>query len=98
VTVPVPLAVRSVADILDPGDIVDLVSVTEDGRAQVVASRVRVVEQPGSGAGGFTPAEALLLVSVPAGDALDLAAATARGGITVLIHGSTPTTALDSQA
>lgn len=95
VTVPVPLAVRAVADVLAPGDIVDLVSIADDGSARVVAARARVVEQPDAG-GGFTPTTALLLVAVPESSALDLATATAQGAMTVLIHGSTSVSPLDS--
>lgn len=95
VTVPVPLAVRAVADVLEPGDIVDLVSVSDDGRAHVVAARARVVGQPG-GAGGFTPTDALLLVAVPEETALALATATARSAVTVIIHGFGPGSAVDS--
>jgi hypothetical protein len=91
VTVPVPLAVRAVASILEPGDIVDLVSVADDGRARVVATRARVVDQPESGV-GFTPTEALLLVAVPEATALSLATAAAHGAMTVIIHSSPAST------
>ena len=89
VTVPVPLAVRAVADALAPGAIVDLVSVTGDGRASIVAARARVVGQPVGGS-GFAPTDALLLVAVPESQALAVATATAQGAMTVLIHGTPP--------
>ncbi len=94
---PVPLAVGPVVDLLQPGDIVDLVSVTDEGRAHVVAARARVVGQPDS-AGGFAPTDALLLVAVPEESALALATATARSALTVIIHGSGRGATVDSPA
>lgn len=95
VTVPVPLAVS--AGILQPGDVIDLVSVDDDGRARVVAPRARVVGQPAS-VGGFGSTDPLLLVAVPEAVALALASATARDALTVLIRGNAAASSLDSPA
>lgn len=83
VTVPVPIALRSVIDLLEPGDIVDLLSVTPEGGTDVVVERARVVDAP---SGGLSSSGGVLLVAVPESDAIDLAGAGARGSLSVLIR------------
>lgn len=83
VTVPVPIALRSVVDLLNPGDVVDLVAVTPEGSTDVVVERVRVVDAP---SGGLSSSGGVLLVAVPESDAVDLAAAGAKGDLSVLIR------------
>lgn len=83
VTVPVPIGLRAVIDLLQPGDIVDLVAVTAEGSTDVVAQRARVIDAPPSGLAGSV---GVLLVAVHESDAVDLAGAGARGSLSVLIH------------
>lgn len=83
VTVPVPIALRSVIDLLEPGDVVDLLAVTPEGAADVVAERARVVDAP---AGGLSSSSSVLLVAVPESDAIALAGAGALGSLSVLIR------------
>jgi hypothetical protein len=83
VTVPVPIALRSVVDLLQPGDVVDLVAVTPEGGTDVVVERVRVVDAP---SGGLSSAGGVLLVAVPESDAVALAGAGAQGSLSVLIR------------
>lgn len=83
VTVPVPIALRSVIDLLEPGDVVDLLAVTPEGATDVVAERARVVDAP---AGGLSSSSGVLLVAVPESDAIALAGAGAQGSLSVLIH------------
>ena len=84
VTVPVPIALRSVIDLLEHGDVVDLLAVTPEGAADVVAERARVVEAPS--AGGLSSSSGVLLVAVPESDAIALAGAGAQGSLSVLIR------------
>ena len=83
VTVPVPIALRSVVDLLEPGDVVDLLAITPEGDTDVVAQRARVVEAPSA---GLSSSGGVLLVVVPEADAVDLAGAGARGSLSVLIR------------
>lgn len=85
VTVPVILDSPALAATVAAGDEVDLVSIDAEGRAEVIASRARVVEQGGASSplGGASP---LLLVAVPEATALDVAAASLSARISLLIH------------
>ena len=83
VTVPVPIAPRSVVDLLEPGDVVDLVALTPEGGTNVVAERARVVDTP---SGGLASSGGVLLVAVPESVAVDLAGAGAQGSLSVLIR------------
>lgn len=94
VTVPIPLAMRAVAESVQPGDIVDLVTVDEGGNARLVAHRARIVDRPTTGS-GLTPTGALLLVAVPLDQALDVAAA-AQSPLSLLIHPPDASGSLDS--
>lgn len=83
VTVPVPIALRSVVDLLEPGDVVDLVALTPEGGTNVVAERARVVDTP---SGGLASPSDVLLVAVPEAEAITLAGAGAQGSLSVLIR------------
>lgn len=83
VTVPVPIALRAVIDLLEPGDLVDLLAITPEGGTDVVAKRARVVDAP---PGGLSSSSGVLLVAVPESDAVDLAGAGAQGSLSVLIR------------
>lgn len=85
VTVPVILDSPALAGAVTIGDEVDLLAIDAQGRAEVVASRARVVEQGGGSSplGGTRP---LLLVAVPEATGLDLAAASLTARISLLIH------------
>lgn len=89
VIVPVLLSSAAFAAVLAEGDIVDIVGFTGDGTATatVIAPRVRIVDLPASG-GSFTASStAVILVAAPPSRALALSAASADGGVGVLIHG-----------
>ncbi|MCZ4541547.1 MULTISPECIES: hypothetical protein [Dietzia] len=83
--VPVPLADPTVADLLRPGDLVDLVGTTELAPGQppaLVAHAARVRDAPVGRSGARS-----LLVEVPAADAARLAATAAGTPLAVVVHG-----------
>lgn len=93
--VPVPLADPAVADLLRPGDLVDLVATVDltperahghaPGHAPALvahAVRVRDAPAPAGRSGGRT-----LLVEVPEADAAHLAATAAGTPLAVVVHG-----------
>src|SRR5699024_284646 len=82
--VTVPLADPAVADLLEPGDLVDLVGPTDPDApvaGDPVARAARATGVPSGGSGARS-----LLVEVPEADAARLAAAAATP-LAVLIHG-----------
>ena len=84
--VPVPLADPAVADLLGPGDLVDLVTpadVRSVGAPDPVARGARVRDVPPGRPGG----QRTLLVEVPEADAARLAATAAGVALAVLVHG-----------
>src|SRR5699024_2477734 len=83
--VTVPLADPAVADLLEPGDLVDLVGPTDPDApvaGDPVARAARVTGVPSGGSGARS-----LLVEVPEADAARLAATAAGTPLAVLIHG-----------
>lgn len=86
--VPVPLADPGVAELLEPGDLVDLVAVdiaNEDphpGGPVLVARGARVLQTPEGRAGARS-----ILVEVPEPAAASLAATAARTPLAVIVHG-----------
>ncbi|MEH6819281.1 MAG: hypothetical protein V7706_04940 [Dietzia psychralcaliphila] len=83
--VPVPLADPAVADLLKPGDLVDLVGTAEpDSPAgpAVVARAARVRDTPTGRSGSRS-----ILVEVPESDAARLASTAAGTPLAVLVHG-----------
>ncbi|HAN70438.1 MAG TPA: hypothetical protein DCQ36_02455 [Actinobacteria bacterium] len=95
VTVPIPLTVRAIAEAVQPGDIVDLVTVDEGGDARLIAQRARIVDRPTTGT-ALTPTGAILLVAVPRARALALTAAASQAPLSVLIHPPDDPASLDS--
>ena len=87
VVVPVVLATGAVASVLAVGDVVDVVdfSDTEPTRATVVARGARVYGLP-AGATFSGSTSTVVLVSVPEREALPLSAASAAGGVGVVIR------------
>lgn len=85
--VPVPLVDPAVAELLSAGDLVDLVAPTADpadpGGAPPVVRGARVREVPAGRPGGHRS----VLVEVPEGDAVRLAATAAGTPLAVLVHG-----------
>lgn len=84
VTVPVVLDNPSLTGTVAPGDVIDLVAIGQDGQAQVIADRARVVER--TGAGTLMTSSPVILVAVPSDTALSLSAAVATDRISLLIH------------
>ncbi|RBA39121.1 hypothetical protein DQ226_03725 [Dietzia maris] len=83
--VPVPLADPTVADLLRPGDLVDLVGTAELAPGKppaLVAHAARVRDAPVGRSGARS-----LLVEVPAADAASLAATAAGTPLAVVVHG-----------
>ena len=87
--VPVPLADPALAELLQPGDLVDLVGTADTGPAGdpgavpvLVARAVRVRNTPDTRGGGRT-----ILVEVPVADAARVAATAAGTPLAVPVHG-----------
>lgn len=83
--VPIPLADPAVAELLQPGDLVDLVGTADPASPagpQVVARGARVRDTP-AGRGGSRS----ILVEVPEADAARLAATAAGTPLAVLVYG-----------
>lgn len=83
--VPVPLADPTVADLLRPGDLVDLVGTAElaPGQAPALAAHAARVRDAPVGRSGARS----LLVEVPEADAARLAATAAGTPLAVVVHG-----------
>jgi hypothetical protein len=84
---PLRLSDAAVAELLSPGDVVDVFGSEVRGATTVVAQGLPVVEVPevtGSAFGGA--GDGLVVVAVSEGGAVDLAAATSRGPVTVAVH------------
>ena len=88
VLVPVALASAAIAATLDVGDVIDLVGLTGADRvtAEVVMRHVRVVEVPSPGSALSGTSSGVVLVAVPESQALKLSAASANGGLMVVIR------------
>ncbi|MET3861309.1 hypothetical protein ABIE38_002242 [Dietzia sp. 2505] len=83
--VPVPLADPAVADLLQPGDLVDLVGTADPdsfAAPAVVARAARVRDTPAGRVGSRS-----ILVEVPESDAARLASTAAGTPLAVLVHG-----------
>ncbi|MFN3601926.1 MAG: hypothetical protein ACK4UY_11125 [Dietzia sp.] len=83
--VPVPLADPAVADLLQPGDLVDLIGTADPDSPTgpaVVARAARVRDTPAGRAGSRS-----ILVEVPEPDAARLASTAAGTPLAVLVHG-----------
>jgi len=87
VVVPVVLTSGAVASVLSVGDIVDILgfSDADPPTAAVIARRARVFDLPSSTAFGSSVSP-VVLIAVPQDQALPLSAASAGGGVSVLLH------------
>lgn len=83
--VPVPLADPGVADVLNPGDLVDLVAVdaAADGHEPALVARAARVRDTPDG----RPGTRSILVEVPESAAATLAATAAGTPLAVIVHG-----------
>lgn len=88
VAVPVVLASGAITASLAVGDVIDVIGLTrgEPPTATVVAPRARIIELPSAGSGLTGSSAAVVLVAVPESAALPLSAASASGGLTVVIR------------
>jgi len=85
-SVPILLASSAVASVLRPGDVIDLVAPSASGEPEVVAAGARVVDRPATG-GGLAPSSGgLVVVAIAAGEAQDVAVASSRDDLTVVIR------------
>ena len=86
--VPVRLSDAAVADLLSPGDVVDVLGADSRGPASVVADQLLVTAVPdaGSGSGWSSDGDGLVVVAATPEDALALAGAASRGQLTVAVH------------
>lgn len=83
--VPIPLADPAIAELLKPGDLVDLVGTADPASPagpQIVAHAARVRDTPAGRGGNRT-----ILVEVPQADAARLAATAAGTPLAVLVYG-----------
>jgi hypothetical protein len=89
VIVPLLLTSGALASVLSEGDIVDIVGSAGDETSDlaVIASRVRVIDLPSSGSAFTSSSTPVMLVAAPESRALALSAASAAGGVGVLIRG-----------
>jgi hypothetical protein len=87
---PVHLSDAAVADMLVPGDIIDVLGSEIRGPTEVVAHALLVTEVPvgDSGIGGSlsSDGDGLVVVAATPEDTLALAAAASRGPLTVAVH------------
>lgn len=84
---PLRLSDEAVAELLSPGDVVDVLGSEIRGATTVVAHDVSVVEVPPPSGAAFGSGESgLVVVAVAESTALDLAAAVTRGPVTVTLH------------
>ena len=87
---PVHLSDAAVADLLAPGDVIDVLGSEVHGSTEVVAQGLLVTEVPvgDSGIGGSlsSDSDGLVVVAATPEDTLALAAAVARGPLTVAVH------------
>lgn len=86
VAAPVRLADLAVADLLRPGDRVDVLASVDGAGTEVVAAGALVLAVPGGGsADGSGAGSGLLVLAVPAATASDLATATTAATLTVTL-------------
>ncbi|MFA7324867.1 MAG: hypothetical protein WC005_10975 [Candidatus Nanopelagicales bacterium] len=83
--VPVLLADRHLADAVSPGDVVDLVQVTEEASAYVLTSHARVLNKGSAQSSLVSDNSTMLLVAVRSEDAVKVAAAGAQGSLTLVL-------------
>ena len=86
VEVPVRLSDPSVASVVTPGDVVDVVVADQRSAASVVAAEVVVTTVPTESSGPWPSGDGLLVVAATDDQALALAGAAARGPVTIILH------------
>ena len=85
VAVPIIIDSPAIASTLAPGDVIDVFSVTPDGRTSLVAASARVLERPGtSGLGG---PDAVVVIAVRDMEGRTVATATGRLGVVIRQRG-----------
>lgn len=91
VAVPVELSAGALVQALAVGDVVDVVGISgaEAATASVVAPDARVIDLPSSGGFGSSSSSVVVL-AVEESAALKVSAASADGGLTVLIRSRAP--------
>jgi len=86
VAIPILLADAKLAAGVDPGDVVDLVELSETSPATVVAEHARVLSKGANGS-TFSASEAqMLVVAVAKADALSVASAGAAASLTLVLQ------------
>lgn len=86
-SVPVTLASAGLAAVLQVGDVVDLVSVAAPENPRVVATAARILQVP-SGGGVLSSTSTIVMVAVPASQALAVTAAASQEALTFVIPGT----------
>jgi hypothetical protein len=86
VAVAVTLGSAAVATVLSTGQVVDIVGISEDGTASVVAPAARILELPPAGSTLSGSSAAVVLVAVPEAKALPLLGSAAASTMTLLIR------------
>lgn len=89
VAVPVLLSSGAIAQALHIGDVIDVVGISgqDTAVATIVAPQATVLELPSNGSALSGSSSAVVVVAVGEDDALELSAASANGGVSVLIRG-----------
>jgi hypothetical protein len=85
--VPVRLADPAVAEMLAPGDVVDVIVADQRNVATLVAASLTVTAVPEAESGGpWADGDGLVMVAATDDEALAIAGAAARGPVTVAVH------------
>lgn len=88
VAMAISLESRAAAEAVRAGDLVSVVSVSDDGFSSIIAESARVLRAGASG--GFGSSDAAITLAVDEAAALRLAGAPARGTLTVMIRPPQP--------
>ena len=91
-SVPVTLASSALAAVLHSGDVIDLVSVADPAAPDLVARAARVLTVPAPGSMLSSSTSGVILVAVPAADALAVTAAASQEALTFVIPAPPPKT------
>lgn len=87
---PVRLSDAAVADLLAPGDVIDVLGSELRGPTEIVAEHLQVTQVPtgdsGIGSSFGSDSKGLVVVAASPEETLALAAAAARGPLTVAVH------------
>jgi hypothetical protein len=88
VSVPITLGLPGLTRVLELGQVIDVVAVSDDSRARIVSSGARVIEVPDGGGGLAGSTSAVVVLAVDANAALPLVAAAATETLAVIIRDS----------